>query len=66
MACVQGYKVVIRRGSATGTVVQTVPLVGPSALLTTTLARAHTYYWRVTAIGDRGTTTSVWRHFRVK
>jgi CSLREA domain-containing protein len=66
VACVQGYKVVIRRGSTSGTVVQSVPLVGPSALLTTTLARGHLYYWRVAAVGDRGATNSAWRHFRVK
>jgi len=64
--CVEGYKVVVRRKSSTGTVVQTVTLTQSTSLLTVTLARGHTYYWRVTAVGDRGITNSAWRHVRVR
>jgi len=34
--------------------------------VTIALRRGHTYYWRVTAVGDRGSTTSAWRRFHVK
>jgi CSLREA domain-containing protein len=64
--CVEGYKVVVRRTSSTGTIVQTVTLTQSTSLLTVTLARGYTYYWRVTAVGDRGSTNSVWRHVRVR
>lgn len=64
--CVQGYNVVIRRGSPTGIVVQSITGLQASALVTINLRRGHTYYWRVTAVGDRGSTTSAWRRFHVK
>ena len=60
--CVQGYTVVVRRKSTTGTIVQTVTLTQAISVLTVTLARGYTYYWRVTAVGDRGSANSVWRH----
>ena len=63
--CVEGYKVVVRRKSATGTIVQTVALTQSTRVLTVTLARGYTYYWRITAIGDRGAANSVWRHVHV-
>ena len=65
VTCVEGYKVVVRRKSATGTIVQTVALTQSTRVLTVTLARGYTYYWRVTAIGDRGAANSVWRHVHV-
>ena len=63
--CVEGYKVVVRRSSSTGTIVQTVTLTQAASVLTVTLARGYTYDWRVTAVGDRGSTNSVWRRFHV-
>lgn len=65
VACVEGYNVLIRRGSTVGTIVESVTLLQPSALLTKTLARGYTSSWRVTAVGDRGSTNSVWRRFHV-
>ena len=65
VTCVEGYKVVVRRKSATGTIVQTVALTQSTSVLTVTLARGYTYYWRITAIGDRGAANSVWRHVHV-
>ena len=66
VACIQGYKVQIRRGSTTGTVVQSVSGLQAPSMVTTRLARGFTYYWRVTAVADRGSSTSGWRHFRVR
>jgi CSLREA domain-containing protein len=63
--CVQGYKVVVRRKSSTGTIVQTVALTQFTSVISVSLARGFTYYWRVTAIGDRGSANSVWRHVHV-
>jgi CSLREA domain-containing protein len=63
--CIQGYLVQIRRGSSRGTVVQSVFGLQTPSMVTTRLARGYTYYWRVIAIGDRGSTTSGWRRFRV-
>jgi CSLREA domain-containing protein len=66
VTCVQGYTAVVRRGSTTGRLIESVSGLQPSTLRTVILARGYTYYWRVTAVGDRGTTTSAWRHFTVK
>jgi hypothetical protein len=37
-----------------------------STLRTKKLAKGRTYYWRVTAVGDRGTTASSWHHVKVR
>jgi hypothetical protein len=57
---------VVRRGSTTGNLIESVSGLQASAVLTITLARGHTYYWRVAAVEDRGTATSAWRHVRVR
>jgi CSLREA domain-containing protein len=64
--CVEGYTIVVRRTSTTGTLVEAVYHRQSTSLVTVLLSRGHTYYWRVTAVGDRGTTNGAWRHFRVK
>jgi predicted outer membrane repeat protein len=65
VSCIQGYTVVVKRGSRTGPTVQKRTELGASTFKTKALRRDRTYYWRVTAVGDRGKTTSVWRHFRL-
>jgi CSLREA domain-containing protein len=64
--CVQGYSVLLRRGSASGPTVQTATGLSASTFKTAALGKGVTYYWRVTAVGDSGKTTSVWQHFKVK
>jgi CSLREA domain-containing protein len=66
VSCIQGYTVVVRRGSSTGPTVQEGTGLAASTFTTRPLERDGTYYWRVTAIGDRGKTASVWRHFRLE
>jgi CSLREA domain-containing protein len=66
VACVEGYRVQIRRGTTTGRIIQSVSGLQAPSMVTRSLARHYTYYWRVTAVGDRGSSTSGWRHFRVK
>jgi CSLREA domain-containing protein len=65
VSCIQGYTVVVKRGSSTGPTVQERTGLGASKFTTKALRRDRTYYWRVTAVGDRGKTSSVWRHFRL-
>ena len=63
--CVESYSVVIKRGSKTGSTVQTATGLGASSFRTGALSRAK-YYWRVTAVGDSGNTRSSWHHFKVQ
>jgi CSLREA domain-containing protein len=64
--CVQTYTVLLRLASAKGRVVQSATGLLTPRLVTRKLTKGRTYVWRVTAIGDRGTTTSTWHHVKVK
>ncbi len=64
--CVESYTVVIRHRSRTGPIVKIVRGLHLSSYRTATLHHGWTYYWEVRAVGDRGTTSSVWRHFHVR
>jgi CSLREA domain-containing protein len=64
--CVETYSVLLRLTSKTGKVVQSKTGLLTSTLRTKTLVKGRTYYWRVTAVGDRGTTVSAWHHVKVR
>jgi len=66
VACIQSYSVVIRAGSAKGKIVQSKAGLLTSTFRTKKLAKGTTYFWRVSAIGDRGTTLSGWHRVRLK
>ncbi len=63
--CTQTYTVVLRTGSPRGKVAQMSSGLLGSRLRTTRLAVGRTYYWRVTAIADRGRATSRWHRVSV-
>jgi CSLREA domain-containing protein len=64
--CLQGYSIVIKRGSQTGPTVQAATGLQASRFVTHPLAHGVTYVWRVVAVGDRGSTSSAWTQFKVK
>jgi len=66
IACIETFSVHVRLGSRSGKVVQSAKGLLASRLRTKKLVNGHTYYWRVTAVADRGTTASTWHHVTVK
>ena len=66
ITCIETYSVRVRLGSSSGKVVQSAKGLLASRLRTKKLVKGHTYYWRVTAVADRGTTASTWHHVTVK
>ena len=64
--CFQTYSVVLRAKSMKGHVVEHVKHLSTSRLTTKKLVKGHTYYWRVTAVGDRGNGVSNWHHITVR
>ncbi len=66
VAKVQTYAVVLRLGTARGRTVQSASLLRGTSLRTRALRRGAAYVWRVTAVGDRGTSFSPWRRVLVR
>ncbi len=65
-SCANTYTIIVREGSKKGPKVQTQKNLTISQFKTKTLASGKTYYWRVTANNDNGSTKSVWRSFTVQ
>lgn len=65
-ACATKYKVVVRQGSETGTVVFKKGRLIVSTVLTTPLTTGVKYFWQVTAMNAFGSTESSWFSFKVK
>ena len=63
--CFETYSVVLRKESKTGAVAQSAKHLITRSLQTKKLVKGHTYYWRVTTVGDRGNTASAWHHVTV-
>ena len=64
--CFETYSVVLRAKSTKGHVVEHVKHLRTPGLSTKKLVKGHTYYWRVTAVGDRGNGVSTWHHITVR
>ncbi len=65
-ACATTYKVIVKRGSSTGTLVFKKDSLTKSEVRTTALNLGMKYYWRVLAINSFGKTKSLWFNFTVK
>jgi hypothetical protein len=64
--CATKFKVVVRRGSTTGTTVFSKTNVFPqSQVQTTALTRARTYFWRVTGCNAAGCLAGDWWSFKI-
>lgn len=64
--CTATYTVILREGSKTGPKVQMQKNLTVSQFKTKTLTSGKTYFWRVTAINEIGSTKSAWRSFTVQ
>jgi hypothetical protein len=64
--CIEGYSVLLRAGSRHGRTVQKAAGLQSSVFRTRTLRRKTTYYWRVTVVGDRGSTATAWHKFKTR
>jgi CSLREA domain-containing protein len=65
VTCLEGYTVEVRRRSKSGHTVERALHVHGTSLVTRKLRRRTVYYWRVTAVGDRGAAVSSWHRFKV-
>lgn len=66
VSCANTYTVIIRDGSKKGPKIQTQKNLAMSQFKTKTLTSGDTYFWRITANNDNGSTKSVWRSFTVQ
>jgi len=65
VTCAAVYRVVVRKGSTTGTPVVLLTDTPVSQFITPELAKGETYYWHARACNPSGCQISVWRSFTV-